>query len=187
MLPIYLYGHPVLREISQDITQDYPNLKELIEKMRQSMYESDGIGLAAPQIGKNIRLIVIDARPLAEEFPECAELNIVLINAHIEEFGNDVCSEVEGCLSLPGIHEKVERPSAITISYMDENWQSHRETFSGFAARVIQHEYDHLEGFLFVDRLSPLRKQLVRGKLLSINKGKVRTHYPIVVAPVKRK
>lgn len=187
MLPVYLYGHPVLREVSKDITPDYPQLDELIKKMRESMYESDGIGLAAPQIGKSIRLLVIDARSLAQEYPECADLNMVMINAHIEGFGSEVCSEIEGCLSLPGIHEKVERPTSIVIKYMDEHWEQHQQTFSGFAARVIQHEYDHLEGILFTDRISPLRKQLVKTKLSAIQKGKTRAHYPAVSAPVRRK
>lgn len=187
MLPIYLYGHPVLREVAQDITPDYPNLKELIADMWTSMYESDGIGLAAPQIGKSIRLLVIDASPMGDDFPECRGFKTVMINARITESSEETLGEEEGCLSLPGIHERVVRPKTITIEYLDDTFTPQVRTFSGFAARVIQHEYDHLEGFLFTDHISTLRKRLVKSKLTNIENGKVRPHYPVVLAPPKRK
>lgn len=187
MLPVYLYGHSVLREVAQDITPEYPGLKELIQSMWISMYESDGIGLAAPQIGKSIRLLVIDATPMADVFPECKDFKTVMINAHITDFSEDTLAEDEGCLSLPGIHEKVIRPKGITIEYLDENFTPQTKTFSGFAARVIQHEYDHLEGIVFTDRISPLRKKLIKNKLANIESGRVRPHYPVVIAPPKKK
>lgn len=187
MLPIYLYGHSVLRTVSQDIDPHQEGLDDLIAQMRESMYESEGIGLAAPQIGKNIRLVVIDARVLGDTYPEVKDLNLVLINPHIESFGTTTCKEPEGCLSVPGIQETVERPESIVIRYLDENRVAHVDTFEGYAARVIQHEYDHLEGKLFVDHVSPLRKQLIKNKLLAIQKGRVRTDYPVVFAPKRRK
>ncbi len=187
MLPVYLYGHPVLREVAQDITPDYPGLQELIASMWVSMYESDGIGLAAPQIGKSIRLLVIDATPMADTFPECKDFKTVMINAHITERSEETLSEEEGCLSLPGIHERVTRPKSITIEYVDENFVPQSRSFSGFAARVIQHEYDHLEGLVFTDHISPLRKRLIKNKLANIEAGRIRPHYPVVVAPPKKK
>ncbi|GAD06287.1 peptide deformylase [Porphyromonas crevioricanis] len=176
-LPIYLYGQPVLRKVAEDISPDYPDLSSLIARMWETMYESDGIGLAAPQIGKSIRLLVIDADVLAEECPECKGFKRCMINAHIQEMGEETCTENEGCLSLPGINEKVSRPYSIQISYMDENFNSHEETLSGFAARVVQHEYDHLEGKLFIDHINSLRKQMIKSKLNKILKGQVRTTY----------
>lgn len=187
MLPIYLYGHPVLRNVSEEIGPDYPSLGELIQKMKESMYESDGIGLAAPQIGKNIRLIVVDARPMGKDFPECGNLEMVLINPRIQSYSEETCSEYEGCLSLPGISEQVVRPHSIRLTWQDELFTQHEEIFSGFAARVIQHEYDHIEGKVFTDHLSPLRKQLIKSKLSNIQKGKTTAHYPTVVAPSKKK
>ncbi len=186
MLPIYLYGHPVLREVAQDITPDYPELKNLIEQMWQSMYESEGIGLAAPQIGRSIRLLVIDASPMASIFPECKDFKTVMINAHITERSEETLSEEEGCLSLPGIHERVERPKEITITYLDENFIPQTRHFSGFTARVIQHEYDHLEGKLFTDHVSTLRKSLLKNKLTRIASGKCYPGYPVVPSPQKK-
>ncbi len=187
MLPIYLYGQPVLRKIAEEITPDYPNLKELIEAMWQSMYESDGIGLAAPQIGKPIRLLVIDANPMGASFPECKGFKTVMINAKITQESEEFCTEEEGCLSLPGIHESVSRPQSISIEYFDENFKHQKKSFSGFAARVIQHEYDHLEGMLFTDHISPFRKRLIKKKLSNIENGNVRPHYPIAPNNPKRK
>lgn len=186
-LPIYLYGHPVLRKVAEDITPDYPNLKELIANMKETMYNSDGIGLAAPQVGLPIRLLVLDADPMKSDFPECAGFKRVMINAHIEEESEDVCSEYEGCLSLPGINEKVTRPTRIRIRYVDEDFHPHEEELSGFAARVVQHEYDHIDGKLFIDHISSIRKQLIKGKLMNIIKGKTRTSYRVVTAPTSKK
>lgn len=185
ILPIYLYGQPVLRAVSQDITPDYPDLQQLIADMWLTMYESDGIGLAAPQIGRDIRLQVIDATPMADDFPECADLKLVMINAHIRERSEETCSESEGCLSLPGINEKVVRPKSIIVDYVDELFQPHTLELSGFAARVVQHEYDHIDGLLFVDHLSAMRKRMIKKKLQSISDGRVRVGYPTARQPFK--
>lgn len=186
-LPIYLYGHPVLREQCPDITPDYPGLSQLIADMWETMYHSEGIGLAAPQIGKAIRLFVIDADPMGEDFPECRGFKEAFINAHIVEYSSSVCTEGEGCLSIPGIHERVERPESITIEYLNERFEPQRKTFTGFAARVIQHEYDHIDGVLFIDHIPVLRKSLIKSKLLNIAKGKVNAGYRTVTAPQKSK
>ncbi len=182
ILPVVLYGHPVLRKETKEIDEDYEGLKELIDNMWQTMYNSDGIGLAAPQIGRSIRLIVIDADPMQDEFPELKGFKKVLINPIITEFGEDEDVTHEGCLSLPGIREEVKRPSKIKVEYEDENFELIEETLEGFAARVVQHEYDHLEGTLFVDHLSPLKKRLLKGKLNAIAKGKVNVDYKIKTA-----
>ena len=183
-LPIYLYGQPVLRNMSEDITPDYPNLSELIADMWQTMYESDGVGLAAPQIGRNIRLQVIDATPIAEEYPECAKLKLVMINAHMQSLSEETCSEPEGCLSLPGINERVVRPESIVVNYMNEQFEPQRLELSGYAARVVQHEYDHLDGKLFVDHISAMRKRLIKKKLQHIADGRVRVDYPVMRNPI---
>ena len=162
ILPIYLYGHPVLRKISPDITPDYPGLKELVENMKATMYSSDGIGIAAPQVGVNARIVYIDASVLADTFPELADSKYVLINPHIEvlEDGEKISRE-EGCLSLPGIHEPVSRIEKIRITYVDEQFNPHDEVVSGY----------------LIDHLSPIRKQLIKGKLNNIIKGKVNCDY----------
>ena len=186
-LPIYFYGHPVLGEVGADMIPDYEGLQQLIEDMWETMYFSDGIGLAAPQIGRAIRLFVIDADPMAESYPECKGLKQTFINARIVESSQETLAEDEGCLSIPGIHERVTRPATITIEYVDANFEPHRETYSGFAARVIQHEYDHIEGVLFTDKIAAIRRQLIKGKLTNLQKGKVSAHYRTVTAPQKRK
>ncbi len=186
VLPIYVYGHPVLREETKDLTPDYPNLEKLFEDMWETMYKTDGIGLAAPQVGLSIRLFVIDADTLKEYYPECKDLKRCFVNAQIVEYSDDECSEDEGCLSLPGINEKVTRPKTITIEYQDQNFEHHRETFSGFAARVVQHEYDHIEQKMFIDHISTIRKKLIRPKLMNIAKGKVRAAYRTITAPKKK-
>ncbi len=182
ILPVTVFGHPVLRKVADEIDEDYEGLDKLIENMWQTMYHTEGIGLAAPQIGKAIRLIVIDASPMAEDFPELADFKKVLINPIITEFGDENCNESEGCLSLPGIREEVKRPTKIKIEYEDENFDLIEEELDGFAARVVQHEYDHVEGKLFVDHLSPLKKRLIKGKLTAISKGKVDVSYRIKTA-----
>ncbi len=176
--PIYLYGHPVLRKVATAIDKNYPKLSEFIADIYETMYKSeDGIGLAAPQIGKSIRLFVIDLTPLVEEDPSFKDFKKTFINAEIiERTGDDVTKE-EGCLSIPSIHEKVTRKDVIKIKYVDENFKSYEETYKGFAARVIQHEYDHIEGHVFIDHVSPIRKQLIKSKLTNIVKGKVNCRY----------
>ena len=177
ILPMYLYGQPVLRKVAAPIEKDYPELKTLTQNMFETMYRADGIGLAAPQIGLSIRVIVIDVTVLADEYPELADSKKVLINPEILEVsGKDVSME-EGCLSLPGIHENVTRKDTIHIHYFDENWTEHDEVVTGYLARVMQHEYDHLEGHVFTDKISPLRRQLIKNKLSNLLKGKVNCSY----------
>lgn len=181
LLPVYIYGHPILRKISKDITQDHEGLNKLLDDMWQTMYESDGVGLAAPQIGKNIRIFVIDGSPFEELDPACKDFKKTFINAHIlERIGDDVAFN-EGCLSIPGIHEDVLRKNTIKIAYRDENWVEHVEEFSGTPARIIQHEYDHLDGVMFTDHLSALKKRLLKGKLSNISAGKFKIDYRVVL------
>jgi len=180
ILPIYTYGMPVLRKEAEGITPDYPELKQLIADMFETMYRSDGVGLAAPQIGKPIRLVVITLDVLKDDYPEYAGFNKAYINPHILEYDDtETKSMEEGCLSVPGIHEPVRRPTRIRVKYMDEDFQEHDEWVEGYLARVMQHEFDHLDGHLFVDRLAPLRKQMVRSKLTQILKGKFRCAYKV--------
>lgn len=177
LLPVYLYGHPVLRKVSEDIPADYPELKKLISDMYDTMYNADGVGLAAPQIGLGIRIIVIGLDVLSDTYPEYKDYRLTLINPHIIETGGEDVSIEEGCLSLPGIHESVTRKNKVILRYMDSDLIEHTKTFEGYLARVIQHEHDHLEGKMFIDHISPIRKQLVKSKLNNIIKGKVRCDY----------
>lgn len=181
ILPIYIYGQPVLRKVAKDIdVENYPNLNELIDNMFETMYDAEGIGLAAPQVGLDQRIFVIDLDHVSDEdTPEFKGFKKVFINAQIIERDGDIEMIEEGCLSIPGIHEKVPRESKITIKYLDENLEEKVEEYSDFFARVIQHEYDHIEGILFVDKISPLRKRMVKNKLQSMEKGKINCHYRI--------
>lgn len=180
LLPIYTYGMPVLRKQAEDITPDYPQIKELIQDMFETMVHSDGVGLAAPQIGKAIRVVVITLDDLKDDYPEYAGFNKAYINPHILEFDDSETESMdEGCLSLPGIHESVRRPKRIHVKYLDEDFNEHDEWVEGFLARVMQHEFDHLEGKMFIDHLSPLRKQMIRGKLNTLLKGKFRCGYKV--------
>lgn len=180
ILPIYTYGQPVLRKVAQDIDKDYPELQTLIANMWETLANSEGIGLAAPQIGLDIRVVLIDLDPLKDDMPEYAGFKKVYINAHIEEYDTtNTDSSEEGCLSLPAIHEKVVRPTRIRVKYLDEQFQAHDEWVDGYLARVMQHEFDHLEGQMFIDRLSPLRKQLIKSKLRSLLQGRFRTGYKV--------
>lgn len=177
ILPIVVYGNPILRKISEPIDASYPNLKQLISDMFDTMNKAEGVGLAAPQVGLNIRLFVIDATAMAEDRPEMKGFRRVFINPEIvEEWGNEWAYN-EGCLSVPSVREDVMRKQNIRMKYMDENLQEHEEVFDGVKARIIQHEYDHLQGKLLVDKLSALRRRLVSGKLTNIQKGKFRTDY----------
>lgn len=182
-LPIYLYGHPVLRTTAAPVADMTDELKALVTDMYQAMYQSEGVGLAAPQIGRSIRLVVIDADPVAENFPECAGRRMTLINPEIEILDGDAVSRGEGCLSLPGISEEVSRVEHIRLRWLDENMQPHEEEISGFLARIVQHECDHLDGKVFIDHLSGLRKQLIRGKLNRILTGRAVVDYPVRYAP----
>ncbi len=170
----------VLRKEAEDITPDYPGLKDLIAVMFETMYRSDGVGLAAPQIGKAIRLVVITLDVLKDDYPEYAGFNKAYVNPHILEYDDTETKLMEeGCLSLPGIHESVRRPTRIRVKYMDEDFNEHEEWVDGYLARVMQHEFDHLDGKLFIDRISPLRKQMIQSKLTSLAKGKVRCSYKV--------
>lgn len=185
-LPIYLYGHPVLRKESKDVTRDYPDLKKLIDDMWETMYASDGVGLAAPQIGKNDKIVVIDADPVSENFPECKGRKLTLVNPQIEILDGDMISRDEGCLSLPDLSESVPRVEHIMLTWVDENFEPHQEEMSGFLSRIVQHECDHLWGKLYIDHISLIRKQLIRGKLNNIISGKKRVSYPVRYAPNKK-
>ena len=180
--PIYVYGSPVLRKVANEIPEDYPNLKQLVEDMFETMYHSEGVGLAAPQIGLSIRLFVIDASPFAEDEPELEGFKRVYINPKIIERTGDSVQFNEGCLSIPNIREDVDRPDSVTIEYYDENFQLKTESYEGIVARIVQHEFDHLEGILFTDKVSPIRRQMLKSKLLAIAKGKVSVAYRTVVA-----
>jgi len=182
--PITVYGDNILRKRAEDIEKSSENLKEIIENMWETMYYADGVGLAAPQTGLPIRLFVIDGNAGADEEPELSEFKKVFINPEIIELSGDKWIMNEGCLSLPEIREDVSRPDTVRIKYLDENFEEHDEVYSGFISRVIQHEYDHLEGKLFIDYLSPLKKRLLKSKLNDIARGNVQPHYRIKI-PVK--
>lgn len=175
--PIVIYGSQTLRNVSQNIDADYPDLKKLIDDMFITLEEASGVGLAAPQIGKNIRLFIVDCTPWADEDERLVDFKRVFINAEIYERSEETDLFNEGCLSLPGLHEDVRRPVAIRMRYLDENFVEHDEEFDGYAARVIQHEYDHLEGKVFTDRLSALRRNLLKGKMTKLANGKYRCAY----------
>ena len=178
VLPVYLYGHPVLRQEAEDIDKDYPDLQKLIKDMFETMYFTEGIGLAAPQIGKSIALIVVDGSPLAGEFPECKDTKMVIINPELDVIEDEEpVSRSEGCLSVPGLSENVRRTEHIRLNWLDENFEEHEREFRGFAARMIQHEFDHLIGVVYTDRISSIRKQMIRNKLNNISRGKTGCGY----------
>ena len=177
ILPVYLYGQPVLRKEAEEVPQDYPDLKVLVSNMFETMYHADGVGLAGPQVGLSLRLLVIDADVLADDFPECKGFKRTMINPVFLEKSEETDSMEEGCLSLPGIHEKVSRSVRIRIKYQDADFVEHEEELSGFAARVVQHECEHLTGHVFIDKVSAIRRQLNKGKLNNIIKGSVRCSY----------
>ena len=194
ILPIVAYGDPVLRTKAKDIDRDFPKLDVLIENMFDTMYGARGIGLAAPQIGQPIRLFIVDATPFEddedlsdEERKQIAEFRKVFINARIIEETGDEWAFNEGCLSIPDVNEDVFRQPVITIEYLDENFEKQRDTFSGIVARIIQHEYDHIEGILFTDKLSALKKRLIKGKLANISKGKIDVSYRMRFPMAKKK
>ena len=177
VLAVYAYGHPVLKKVGEDIDKDYPALEELISNMWETMYNAKGVGLAAPQIGLSIRLFLVDTIQIQEEGEEAKGIKKVFINAEILEEGGEETSYQEGCLSIPDIHGDVERPDQVKIRYMDEAFNEKIEIFEGFNARVIQHEYDHIEGILFTEYLKPLKKRRIKRKLEDIKTGKHRADY----------
>ncbi len=189
ILPIVAYGSPVLRKVCADIDAGYPGLPKLIEDMWETMYNSSGVGLAAPQINKPIRLFVVDSTQIfknmeedeeTNEYPDAPGTRAVFINAHIVEKAGDEWSYNEGCLSIPKIREDISRNETVTLEYQDENFETHSTTFNGITARVILHEYDHIEGKLFIDYVKPLKRTLLKRKLDDISKGKVKTDYRMV-------
>ena len=194
ILPIVAYGDPVLRKVAVEINADYPELKSLITNMKETMYNAAGVGLAAPQIGKSIRLFLIDASPFADDEglsekdrKVLKSFNKVFINAKIlKEEGMEWVFN-EGCLSIPDVREDVFRQPEITIEYQDEDFKTHTETLHGLAARVFQHEYDHIEGILFTDKLSTLKKRLIKKKLENISKGKIKANYRMRFPNLKNK
>ncbi len=193
ILPIIAYGDPVLRKVGTDIDKDYPKLNELIDNMWETMYGASGVGLAAPQIGLPIRLFFVDATPFAEdeELSETERKKLdgfkkVFINAYIDEEVGEEWTFNEGCLSIPDVREDVKRKDTVTLTYMDENFKSHTETYDGLLARIIQHEYDHIEGILFTDKLSGLKKRLLKGRLANISKGKINVDYRMRFPNIKK-
>ena len=188
--PIVIYGDPILHKKAVNIDENYPELDKLIEGMYSTMYKASGIGLAAPQIGKSIRLFVVDASPIAEDDEENTQLKDfkkVFINAEIIEESEEEWKFEEGCLSIPGIREHVERPEKIRMRYQDEKFNSYIEEFDGIAARIIQHEYDHIEGILFIEHLSAFKRSLLKGKLTAMSKGEVDANYPVKRPAAKKK
>ncbi|NTW24103.1 MAG: peptide deformylase [Lentimicrobium sp.] len=187
VLPVIAYGHPTLRKIADDIDKDYPGLDQFINDMFETMYSSNGVGLAAPQVNRSIRLFVIDATPYADDFPGEKDLKKVFINARIVEETGDEWAFNEGCLSIPEIREDVLRKPDLRIQYYDENFNFHDDRITGVLARVIQHEYDHLDGILFVDLINPLRKMMLKRKLGDISKGLIKTDYKMIYPMAKKK
>jgi peptide deformylase len=179
--PIVVYGHPVLRKVATDVDRDYPELDRLVEDLFETLHKSEGLGLAAPQIGKSIRLFVIDGILAADDEPSLANFKEAFINAHISERSGDLQPMNEGCLSIPNLREEVLRESHIRINYYDRNWQYHDEVYEGYKARIIQHEYDHLEGILFIDKINPLRRRLLKSKLTAISKGRFEADYKTIL------
>lgn len=189
ILPIVAYGNPILRKPAAPITADYPGLKALIDDMWETMYASSGVGLAGPQVNKPIRLFVIDSAQIFanmeeddERYPDEPGIKKVFINAELIDLTGEEWVYNEGCLSIPKIREDIQRPELITLKYVDENFVPHTETFTGLTARIIQHEYDHIDGKLFIDYLKPLKKKLLQGKLNDISKGKIKVDYKMLFA-----
>jgi len=186
ILPVVAYGHPVLKKVAKEIDPSFPNLKEFIADMFETMYQSDGVGLAAPQVNQSIRLFVVDSSAFAEKYPDAANFKKVFINAAIYRQEGEEWSFNEGCLSFPGLREDIVRKPVIYIKYFDENFQLHDERIDGINARIIQHEYDHIEGIVFVDRMSSLRKMILKGRLSDISKGKVEVAYKMIFPLFKK-
>jgi peptide deformylase len=186
IMPVVAYGHPVLKKVAAPIGPDYPDLQQFIADMWETMYVSDGVGLAAPQVNRSIRLFVVDASSFTEKHPETHNFKMAFINAEIYEEEGEEWSFNEGCLSFPGLREDIIRKPVIHIRFMDENFQPHDERYDGIIARVIQHEYDHINGITMVDRISPLKKILLKGRLADITKGNVEVHYKMIYPALKK-
>jgi len=190
ILPIVAYGSPILRVVCKDIDQNYPDLQKLIDDMWETMYASNGVGIAAPQVNRDIRLFLIDSTQVFAgqdeedkgKYPDEPGTKQVFINAHVKELDGEEWTYNEGCLSIPKIREDITREELITLEYLDENFQPHTKTFSGITGRIIQHEYDHIDGKLFIDHMKPLKRKLLKGKLDDISKGKVKVDYKMMFA-----
>jgi peptide deformylase len=183
ILPIFAFGQPVLKQVAKDITADYEGLNQLIEDMWETMYQAYGVGLAAPQIGLGIRIFVVDSTQIKDEMRKGEQgVKKVFINAHVIEESGKSWGYEEGCLSIPHVRGEVERLDTVRIKYMDENFVEFEETYSGINARVIQHEYDHIDGVLFTDKLKPLKKKLIQRRMNDIAAGKVRADYKLKFA-----
>jgi len=188
ILPVVAYGTPILRKVAEDIGPDYPGLQEFIANMWDTMYASNGVGLAAPQVNRDIRIFVMDSQQIfanmeegeENEYPGDKGIKRVFINPHVVELAGENWAYNEGCLSIPKVREDVTRPTLVTLEYENENFEHQTETFTGLTARIIQHEYDHLEGKLFIDYLTPLKRKLLKGKLSDISKGKIKVDYRMV-------
>ena len=182
ILPIYTYGQPILRGEAKAIDESYPDIHVLVDNMFENMHNADGCGLAAPQVGLPIRLFVVDGNEIAKNYPECKDFKRVMINPEITERSNETIALEEGCLSFPGIHEKVPRAVSIKVEYVDENFNQQEEHLSGFNARIVQHECEHLNGRVFIDSIAPIRRQLNKGKLKNLIKGNISCDYKIKTA-----
>ncbi|MGM0530925.1 MAG: peptide deformylase [Bacteroidota bacterium] len=181
ILPVYIYGSPVLRKVAREVGQDEKGLNQFIQDLWDTMHHSDGIGLAAPQVGKSIQIFVVDGTPLEKDAPELKDFKMTFINPEIiDKYGDDKTYE-EGCLSIPEIREEIVRPERIMIRWYDSGFNFHEEEFGGIGARIIQHEYDHLQGILFTDKVAPLKKRMLKGKLNAIAKGKFDVKYKVKV------
>lgn len=185
-MPVVAYGHPVLKKVAEEISPDYPGLEQFIADLWETMYESDGVGLAAPQVNRSIRIFVVDATAFAEKYPEAAQFKKAFLNARIYKEEGVEFSFNEGCLSFPGLREDIFRKPVIHIRYMDEHFVEHDERYDGVIARVIQHEYDHVEGIVFVDRMTSLKKMLLKRRLSDISQGNVDVAYRMVFPQVKK-
>jgi peptide deformylase len=185
ILPIIPFGHPILRKRAEDIGKDYPELDQLISDMYETMYNAKGVGIAAPQVGKSIRLFVVDGSPIEDDTLDMANFKKIFINPVVLDEYGDEWGYDEGCLSIPDVIEEVYRPEEVRIRYFDRNWVQHEEKYVGIQARIIQHEYDHLEGILFTDHLGGFRKQLIKSRLKRISEGKYATFYPMA-QPAKK-
>jgi peptide deformylase len=186
ILPVVAYGHPVLKKVAEEITPDYPGLKQFIADVWETMYISDGVGLAAPQVNRSVRLFVVDASAFAEKYPEAEHFKKTFLNARIYKEEGTEFSFNEGCLSFPGLREDIVRKPVIYIRYLDENFVEHDERYEGVIARVIQHEYDHIEGIVFVDRIPSLKKLLLKRRLSDISKGNVEVSYRMMFPQLKK-
>ena len=187
ILPVVAYGHPVLKKVAQPITPDYPDLRQFIDDLWETMYQADGVGLAAPQVNRPVRMFVVDASPFVKDHPEVGGFKALFINAEIYVEEGEAWVFNEGCLSFPGMREDISRKPLIQMRWVDENFQPHDERFDGIIARIIQHEYDHIDGILMVDRINSLRRVLLNRRLADISKGNVDVSYKMIYPQIRKR